>query len=119
MFFLVNFQVQFPNFGGYFVKSTSRGVLQERKLSWICDCLMLGKSKTCPLNWWFDGDLPWYKIKDQLKEIQVIYYIIMSASRGVCKSSLKRVKPKLIKRLPACVQQIKAKQDLRSTMLCP
>ena len=27
---------------------------------------MLGKSRTYPPKWWFDGDLPWYKVENHL-----------------------------------------------------
>lgn len=36
-------------------------------------CLMLCKSKTCYLKWWFDGDLHWYKVtKSHLKPTQKV-----------------------------------------------
>ena len=31
---------------------------------------MPGKSKTYSPKWWFDGDLPWYKVKSHLKQTQ-------------------------------------------------
>ena len=31
---------------------------------------MPGKGRTYSLNWWFDGDLLWYKIRYYLKQIQ-------------------------------------------------
>ena len=33
---------------------------------------MLGKSKKYSPKWWFDDNLPWYKVKSQLKQNQVI-----------------------------------------------
>ena len=38
-----------------------------------CACLMLGKSKKCSLKLWFDSDLPWYRAKNHLKQIQEIW----------------------------------------------
>ncbi len=32
---------------------------------------MLGKNEKCSPKWWFDGDLPWLKIKNHLQQIQV------------------------------------------------
>ena len=36
------------------------------------DLLMLGKSKTYYPRWWFNDDVPWYKVKNNLKQIQAI-----------------------------------------------
>ena len=36
--------------------------LTRRTISWMC-FRSLDKCKTCYLNVWFDGDLPWYKVK--------------------------------------------------------
>jgi len=33
---------------------------------------MLGTSKKYSPKWWFKGDLPWYKVKNDLKQIQLV-----------------------------------------------
>ena len=31
---------------------------------------MLGQTKKYSPKWWFDGDLPWYKVKSHLQQTQ-------------------------------------------------
>ena len=42
---------------------------------------MLGKSKNSRPTWWFNGDLPWYKVNNHLKQIQDTY-IYLDPPRG-------------------------------------
>ncbi len=45
---------------------------------------MPGKSKTYYPKWWFDGGLPLYKVKDHLKQIQVLESIQTLLFKHLC-----------------------------------
>jgi len=49
---------------------------------------MLGTSKTKSGKWWFDGDLPWYKVTKNLEQIQDNQYLCASFSRSQRVSSM-------------------------------
>ena len=39
-----------------------------------CACLVIGKKQKYVPQWWLNGDLPWYKIKNHLEQIQDTCY---------------------------------------------
>ena len=45
---------------------------------------MLGKSETYFPKWWSNGDLPWYKVKNNLKQIQEYHTAYIHHTKGIC-----------------------------------
>ena len=40
---------------------------------------LVGKNKNIPqIKWWFNGDAPWYKVNNHLKQIKVCFMGILA-----------------------------------------
>ena len=59
----------------------------SHSMTWIC-LRCLEKIKKCSRKWWFNGDLPLYKVKNRLKQIQDDQYVLIDPHHKACSKHL-------------------------------